>query len=375
MVEGYTAAMLHSLPGKALTMLSCVKSVGVGISTVLLFCILPNVAAAQVDPPEVLAKPAPGVIAILPAKLGDELADRLKEALVRSLPPELVLESRHNWGHQAEVPSIQGVKLIHVLRNHGDWEMARVVTRKLAKHLTVHIGELYSPAENRAVFTIHVTTPATVDLRSQTWQNGIQVFTSSVRAHFHLEADLTVEAALTPAAILDLKGAAFSSRGFVAENVNGLGGDFARYSSGLAQRSFKPWQPTILAEFQKSIIAALQSAGETAELRAGLDKMMRQSMAARVQQLEARTAGGALVALPRDAFVPQMVEVPCVAGSVSIEIPISTRVSPPHRDLSPAFARAFEHLGFVEHSVRFVGQAAVHVIAAVASSHASEHKK
>jgi hypothetical protein len=350
------------------------KSIGVGY----LICVVCSGLCAAVahgqppvaaDPPEVRAKPAPTVIAILPAKLGDELAERLRDALVRSLPPELVYESRHNWGHQAEIPSIQGVKPIHVLRNHGDWEKARVVTRKLEKHLAVRIGELYSPAENRAVFTIHLTTPATVDLRSQTWQNGIQVFTSSVRAHFHLDADLTVEAALTPSANLDLKGATFSSRGFVAENVNGLGGDFARYSGGLAQRSFKPWQPTILTEFQKSMIAALQTAGANAELHSGLDKMMRQSMAARVRELEAQAAGGALVALPFLAFTPQMVEVPCVSGSVSIEIPVSLRTSPPHRDLSPAFARAFEHLGLVEHSVHFVAQAAVHVIAAVASSH------
>jgi hypothetical protein len=321
------------------------------------------------DPPEVRAKPAPAVIAILPAKLGDELADRLKDALLRSLPPELVFECRHNWGHQVEIPSIQGVKPIHVMRNHGDWEKAHVATRKLEKRLAVQISELYSPADNRAVFTIHITAPATVELRSQTWQNGFQVFTSSVRAHFHLEADLTVEAALTPSANLDLKGATFSSHGFVAENVNGLGGDFARYSSGVAQRSFKPWQPTILTEFQKSLIAALQIAGAEAELHASLDKMMRQSMTARVRELEAQAAGGALVALPRSAFAPQMVEMPCVSGSVSIEMPVSVRISPPHRDLSPAFARAFEHLGLVEHSVHFMAQAAVHVIAAVASSH------
>ena len=86
----------------------------------------------------------------------------------RSLPPELVFECSHNWGHQAEIPSIQGVKPIHVMRNHGDWEKTQVVTRKLAKHLAVRIGELYSPADNRVVFTIHVTTPATVELRSQT---------------------------------------------------------------------------------------------------------------------------------------------------------------------------------------------------------------
>ena len=65
-------------------MLPCVKSVGVGCLTVLLCWNLHAVADAQspmpADPPEVRAKPAPTLIAILPAKLGDELADRLKDA-------------------------------------------------------------------------------------------------------------------------------------------------------------------------------------------------------------------------------------------------------------------------------------------------------
>ena len=178
---------------------------------------------------------------------------------------------------------------------------------------------------------------------------------------------------MTSSASLDLKRATFSSRGFVAENVNGLGGDFARYASGVAQRSFKPWQPTILAEFRDvADYPRCKPRSAKVEVHASLDKMMRQAMAARVEQLQAQAAGGAARGLADPGlYAPQMVEVPCVSGSVSIEIPVSVRISSPHRDLSAGgrVARIFEHFGLVEHSVHFIAHATVHVIAAVASSH------
>ena len=125
------------------------------------------------------------------------------------------------------------------------------------------------------------------------------------------------------------------------------------------------------------MIASLQSSGEAQELRASVEKMMRQAMAERVKQLEVQAAAGNFApAPPGPVVVQQTVEVPCVTGSVSIEIPVLVHATPPLRHLPPsAFARVFEHLGLVEHSVQFICRGAGAILSAAASHAGSAHRK
>src|SRR5947209_20360695 len=70
----------------------------------------------------------PASLIALPAVPVQEHAARLKDSFVKALPEELKFETANNWGQQAQVPWIHGVRLVHAMRNHGDWEKARVVS-------------------------------------------------------------------------------------------------------------------------------------------------------------------------------------------------------------------------------------------------------
>ena len=200
-------------------MFPCIKSIGVGLLA-FLFCgrigaqEVPS-APAPITAPSGDAQPSPVQLKAgerspranpanpgqatpisLPGVQLDELSVLLKEKLLDSLPAELVFESNNNWGHQAKVPSVQGVKLTHAMRNQGDWEKATVIAKDVPRRLSLRLNDLYFAEQNRIAFTMHLTIPAKVELRKQIWLDGVEVYTSHVRAHFQLSADLTMEAVM-----------------------------------------------------------------------------------------------------------------------------------------------------------------------------------
>ncbi len=268
------------------------------------------------------ANPGQATPVSLPGVRLDELSALLKEKLLDSLPAELVFESNNNWGHQSKVPSVQGVKLTHAMRNQGDWEKATVIAKDVPRRLSLRLNDLYFAEENRIAFTMRLTIPAKVELRKQIWLDGVEVYTSHVRARFQLSADLTMEAVMEPAgkerssadgvASFQLSRATCSCNRFVAENINGLGGDFARLFDGSVKHSFKPWQPSALREFQNRVADAVQIAGDTGEVRAGLNKVLLESTAARTAFLQAQTAASSRQALPA-------VSVPAGAAECPVE--------------------------------------------------------
>jgi len=318
---------------------------------------------AQPGPaPEVVAKP---LLVALPTLPLDDLSARLRETVLKTLPKKMVFETSDNWGHQAQIPSIQGVRLIHVMRNHGAWEKAVVVARDLPAHLRLHIGELYSAADDRIIFTVHLTTPAHVELQKEIWQNGVQVFAGKVRARFQLSADIAMEAIRDEAVAAEapqrlgsmrITHATYSCKKFVAENVNGLGGDLGRIGGGALERNFKPWQPVVLGEFQKSIAASIQTAAADRDMRADLSTLLLQTAVARSAFLRAQTETVATqypAIVPAAAPVPvQIFPCPLFLGSLMIEIPLAVHAdarvpAPPDRSSRE------ERSGFSEYSVHY----------------------
>jgi len=330
----------------------------------LLCCLCVNVRGTSDDPqPFPDASRAPVALPAVPVQ---ELAARLKESLLKTLPEALVFETSRSWGHQARIPSLQGVKPIHVMRNHGDWEKARVVTWQLPKYLWVRVVDLHSPDDNRIAFTMHMAMPATVELDQQIWQNGIPIYSGRVRARFHLTADVTIDATLAPVAkesptphreaSFQIARATFSCNDFVTENVNGVGGEIARLTG--AQRKFKAWQPPVLREFQELLLTAVQTASATSELRASLSQVVAQSLATRSAILQAKAAAQRWP-LP-DSTPPVVAPAPAVPifcfGEVTIPIPLWTEhshaaawdaaIHPDHADHS-------EHWDLSAHSIHY----------------------
>jgi hypothetical protein len=297
----------------------------------------------------------------LPAGLIDDLSARFKEGLLQHLPADLVLEHNYNWGHQAQVPSVQGVKPIQVQRNHGNWEKATVLARAVPRTLRLRAWALSSPAPQRITFHVYVTIPASARLEKQVWQNGMEVFGSRLRARFELAADLQLEAELNAeagmtatldgVATLEVTRATVSSQGFVAENVNGLGGDLARWTGGSAQSFFKPWQPSVLEMLQKTLIGAAESACKAQEVRSSVSKLGFQVAHARAVMVQAQNASP-----PHHADDPRQAAQTGLSFSLELGLMVEVPVREHHEHLSsprPARSSVHEHWGLAEHSVHF----------------------
>jgi hypothetical protein len=323
-----------------------IKWIGVGV--LALCCGAVN---AQ-EPRDVAAPNASPASPADPQKLVEMLAGLMKERLVQALPSQLVIEKENNWGHQAQVPSIQGLTPIYVRRNHGDWQKSRVIARDVPQRLKVSVGWLCATADNCMSFNVHVALPADLELRQQIWQNGVQVYTSHLRSRFQLSAHLAVEADLQPAAagasgsgkvvrLLLVRGA-YSCDHFVAENVNGLGGDFARWLDNGAGHSFKPWQPAVLNDFQKQVANAIGTAGAVPEVQACVGKLLLHSSTVRSNYVQAQST------TPVSAIGPACPpSVPlCLNTSVEFSVSNLDRVSVPHIEhlLHPALVDFTVHV-------------------------------
>ncbi len=266
----------------------------------------------------------------LPAVPVRQLSAQLKESLLKALPSTLAFETSNNWGHQAQVPSLQGLKPIHVMRNHGNWEKARVTTWQLPWELSVRVADLCAPNDNRVAFTVYLATPATVELDKQIWQNGLEVYSGHVRARFQLTAAVTIEATAAPLAKdaaapnrevrFQVAHATFACNRFVTENVNGVGGDLARLTGSKCK--FKAWQPSILHDFQESVLGAVQTASATNAVRVRLSELVVQSLAMRSVIVQAQ-GSAERVRLPVTAPPVVVPAAPIfLCGGMAIQIPL-----------------------------------------------------
>jgi hypothetical protein len=317
---------------------------------------------------EVDLVPAPvrdvGTPVVLPELLGRDLSAHLRDALVKNLPKDLVYETSANWGHQARVPSIQGVRPIYVLRNHGNWEKSRVVARDVPDRVRVRFGHFTSLADDRVAITLHLTTPARIELRKEIWQNGLEVYASRVEARFQFAADVEIEAFLQPipgakesktVAGYQIMRGAYRCRNFVAENVNGIGGDLGRLGAGALEHSFIPWQPIVLGEFQKSIVGIMQASAESPVVRKDVNQLVVEAAVARRIALEAAPTVTAAASLPDSLLLP-LPPTPIASAvgpflSLSLELPLRVHVqqAPAPTERYPHY----DHPGLANHSAHY----------------------
>lgn len=197
----------------------------------LIWCCITATGAAQDAPP-----------VALPMVPVQEVSAQFRGSLLKALPDALVFDTGKNWGHQAHVPSLQCIKPIQVWRNHGDWEQLHVATWQLSRYLSLHVDDVVAPDDNCVAFTVHMTLPATVELDQQIWQSGIRLYSGRVRARSSLMAAVTIQATAVPVGKqasrpqrevrFQVARATFTCDHFITENINGLGGDFARLAGG-----------------------------------------------------------------------------------------------------------------------------------------------
>jgi hypothetical protein len=207
----------------------------------------------------------------------DALTGSLKESLVKNLPKDFTFDHKDNWGHQAHVPSIRGLKPITVMRNHGDLEQVSIVAVDTAHHLKVQLGQPVCSSESQVAFTVNIAVPAEVLLRKKVWENGLKVYSNHVRANLLLCAEVTVRCSISPgsgsgagsATTLEVVGGKYSCSHFVAHEIDGRAPDGASLLETKVKYVYRSWQPGALAEFQGVIDAALRRAADERDERNG----------------------------------------------------------------------------------------------------------
>jgi hypothetical protein len=217
-------------------------------------------------------------------------AEVLRKVVLRNLPANLAFEYSQNWGHQAQVPSIQGIKPIHVLRNHGSWHRMKVVAQNLPHALRLRLEDLQFPAQDRMTARLAMTIPAIVEFEQQTWQNGVEVYSSRGRARMQLLANFILEGESQGSEqkyVVKMGRPRCISDEFVAENINGMGGDLARLAGNKLKSEFRRWQATLEQDVLKKTRAAVAQAVDATETRLCLAGLNREMYA---QRLEAQAA-------------------------------------------------------------------------------------
>lgn len=269
----------------------------------------------------------------------------LKNNLGHNLPRELVFQENRDWGHQAHVPSIQGVRLIEVLRNHGNWEKMSVVCHNAPQNLALVVHEVRLAAAGGLSLAIHVSLPGVAEIEKRVYQNGLQVLAEHGRVRFRIETHFLVETGLKmewkgqvpPDNALDFKivNTKVFVHDFMAENVNGVGGEVARMTGGNLHGLFKDMQPNLERDMRNQLNEAMFKTGVTPQVGISFAQLIRlaTTQAALAPSVPFQTLPPrevSLLLVPTIEVVPGPVE-PIGAGSLVIDLNFWTRIRSPEQ--------------------------------------------
>ena len=235
--------------------------------------------------PGVMAQSAaPKLEVPLPTSSLKDMSKLLKDVVVATLPPVVRHEDSKNWGQQASVPRMQGLKMVRVMRNHGNWQRWQAFTGPLAKQLELTIHDLRIVDGERFKCRLSLALPTTAEYEQQTWQNGLRLFSSSARARLRVKLDLALETSIKldnkgeilPDVLIDFKvaDAKVSYDNFVLESVLGVGGDAARLAGEAGRVALKRWLPSVERHALEKGREAILKAGKNREFRINLAKLL-----------------------------------------------------------------------------------------------------
>ncbi len=251
------------------------------IGAILLGVLLAGDALAQSSaPPSSALSPPPTLTA---ANL-ESLSKILRSMVLQNLPESPTFTQNHEWGHQARVPTLQGVKIVHVLRNHGNWWKVQATCYHLPQTLVLKLSDMKIADPEHITFKTYLALPTTIEFRQQIWQNGVRVLVTKARARMRIKAHLNIETslkldakgALLPDLVLGLRiaDAQVSYDRLVLENIDGIGGDAARVTGDAVRAALKQWKPSLERDLLAKARTAILRAGETREVRVSLTRLI-----------------------------------------------------------------------------------------------------
>lgn len=222
----------------------------------------------------------------------EALAATLRKHLIRALPPVLH-EARPGWGTQKT--TFRGVKwrgevvplraeVQRGVKNDGTWRHIRVSAGNLNDSLDLRIRDLQPHEPGRTTFDVFLAFDARLDFTQQNWKAGLKLYDGSVRARFRVL--LTLGCELTsrvesdkglPEAVIRVyvTRADLRYENLVVEHIAGVGGEVAQMLGKAIHEGMKQWRPSIERDLLAKGNAALVKAGDTGEVRVGLQTLLK----------------------------------------------------------------------------------------------------
>ena len=183
-----------------------------------------------------------------------------KDELLKNLPRDVVVQKNHDWGHQAHIPSIRGVRLIEVSANHGNWEKMKLICPDVPHRLHLVVENLGLVDQDRFwPSPCEVAVPADVEFEEAgSRQNGLRSSSATPAAGcgygptscWKPRSNSTAASSSKEANCFTLGRSKIVCYDFVPEHVNGVGGDLALLTGGTFQRAFQQYQ----ASFEQDIV-------------------------------------------------------------------------------------------------------------------------
>jgi hypothetical protein len=220
------------------------------------------------------------------------LAASLRGLLVEAVPSPLFEDESH-WGGQKTVTT--GVKWrgkglqVHpepqyAAKNHGRWWKVRVTADHLADRLTLEVRDLDRSEPGKLSFTACLAFDVRVDYDRQIWDEGMRVYSGSLRARARVKAAIRCEVVtkvesnggLLPETVFRFR-VLKSDAGYenlVVEHVAGLGGEAAKLLGEAVHEGMKQWHPSLERRLLEKANAVIVKAGDTKEVRIGVSSLL-----------------------------------------------------------------------------------------------------
>jgi hypothetical protein len=213
------------------------------------------------------------------------LAVCLRTLLISFMPSPLHEDQSH-WNQQKLVPD--GAKWrgkglnVHLerqyaLKNDGVWWRVWVLAPNLAETLHVDVRELKQPEPGHVLFTLAVWFDAEAEYERQRWNEGLRVWSGSVRARMHVHLTLNCEATtrfekngtVIPDTVfrLHVLSAKLAPEHVEIVHLPGLGGDAAKILGDAILGAIKHLRPSLERRLLEKADAAVVKAGDTKEVR------------------------------------------------------------------------------------------------------------
>ncbi len=173
-------------------------------------------------------------------------------------------------------------------KNDGTWRHIRVTAGNLNDSLDLRIRDIRHHEEGRTTFDVFLAFDARLDFTQQNWKAGMKLYDGSVRARFRvlltLGCELTsrVESGkLLPEALIRVRVTRADLRyeNLVVEHIAGVGGEVAQMLGKAIHEGMRQWRPSVERDLLAKGNAALVKAGDTGELRVGLQTLLKGSKA------------------------------------------------------------------------------------------------